>query len=540
MPANVARYGASSSASAATNVAAFTNAIAAAQLADGVVLVPQGYYAWTGSLTVEGVTLLGSGVYSRTDPTLGSTIKVTDTSNPPIILETGASVVGMNFWWPNQVTSASPTVYPPAIQLDVTDGALPVRIEDCTFFNAYIAIDVNGDIGQGSPIVTIRNNQICAISIGIDHPFSLVETLITGNRMSYIWWAASVGQDIRDTISSEATAIKVGDTDGAVIQGNTIFGWNKGVHCDDTQSYTYIQNNMFDGCYYGIHIDDANVGPVITGNQFIAIDNNDTGRTDARCIFYELTSANLSSSSVIDGNLFGSTNGDHIRISVASSTNNTHDFVISDNHFSNAGRHDTVNTHYGVYAVDANGGQISLTVSGNRFIDSANQTSGKVIGVYADCSEVVVSNNRFRFMDKSVDLSGMTASTQRGLITGNISKSPNTGDYFFPAAQGRVFGVGNMAHDGGTGTGTSIVASAATVTLPNSDYPYYTVTGTTGITDITASWIGRRVVLVFEDVLTLTSNSGNLRLDGNYTTEAYASLGLVSDGTHWIETSRGR
>jgi hypothetical protein len=84
--------------------------------------------------------------------------------------------------------------------------------------------------------------------------------------------------------------------------------------------------------------------------------------------------------------------------------------------------------------------------------------------------------------------------------------------------------------------GTASVASAATVTLPV-HVDTITITGTTNITSVTAGVPGRRVTLLFADVLTFTDGS-NLKLAGNFTTSADDSITLVSDGTNWIEVAR--
>ncbi len=95
--------------------------------------------------------------------------------------------------------------------------------------------------------------------------------------------------------------------------------------------------------------------------------------------------------------------------------------------------------------------------------------------------------------------------------------------------------VGDAVRDYDSGTGDAI-ASASTVTLPNSG-SWFAITGTTGITSITASWRGRVVVLQFSGILTVTDGE-NLALAGSYTTSSADTLTLVCDGTSWIEVSR--
>ncbi len=81
------------------------------------------------------------------------------------------------------------------------------------------------------------------------------------------------------------------------------------------------------------------------------------------------------------------------------------------------------------------------------------------------------------------------------------------------------------------------VASASTIAIPNG-VQVANISGTTGITNITATGhSGNRVTLIFAGALTVT-DGGNLRLAGNFTTAANATLTLACDGTNWFECSR--
>lgn len=81
------------------------------------------------------------------------------------------------------------------------------------------------------------------------------------------------------------------------------------------------------------------------------------------------------------------------------------------------------------------------------------------------------------------------------------------------------------------------IASAATITIPIGQR-VATISGTTGITSITATGhSGAVVTLIFQGALTVTDGS-NLRLAGNFTTTADDTLTLACDGTNWFETSR--
>lgn len=79
------------------------------------------------------------------------------------------------------------------------------------------------------------------------------------------------------------------------------------------------------------------------------------------------------------------------------------------------------------------------------------------------------------------------------------------------------------------------IASASTLARPTARV--CRVSGTTGITNITAGFAGQEVTLVFADVLTVT-DGGNLNLAGNFVTAAGSTLSLVCNGTSWFETGR--
>ena len=85
---------------------------------------------------------------------------------------------------------------------------------------------------------------------------------------------------------------------------------------------------------------------------------------------------------------------------------------------------------------------------------------------------------------------------------------------------------------------SSSVASAATVTLPLGRR-YYAITGTTGISSITASYVDHVVSLKFTDATPGTVTDGsNLNLAGNFVPTTSDVLTLVCDGTNWNEISR--
>ena len=82
--------------------------------------------------------------------------------------------------------------------------------------------------------------------------------------------------------------------------------------------------------------------------------------------------------------------------------------------------------------------------------------------------------------------------------------------------------------------GYQTVASSSTVALP----PFgsnYTITGTITVNTISGGWGGRRIVLNFSGVLTV-SNSGNVNLSSSYTSSAGSYLELIYDSgtSKWV------
>ena len=84
---------------------------------------------------------------------------------------------------------------------------------------------------------------------------------------------------------------------------------------------------------------------------------------------------------------------------------------------------------------------------------------------------------------------------------------------------------------------TLVIPSNTTIYLPQ-EMDTVLISGTTGITSIFASLHqGRRVTLIFQDILTVT-DGGNLKLNGNFTSAANSTLTVTCDGTNWYEVSR--
>jgi hypothetical protein len=126
---------------------------------------------------------------------------------------------------------------------------------------------------------------------------------------------------------------------------------------------------------------------------------------------------------------------------------------------------------------------------------------------------------------------GDALTTITSVVVQGVKLRNNTADFGGGGQNQTGFKVRNITTDA-----SSSVASAATITLPTA-HDFVTVTGTTTITSVTASYAGRQVTLAFSGALTFTDGS-NLKLAGNFVTTADDTISLVSDGTNWLELAR--
>jgi hypothetical protein len=296
-----------------------------------------------------------------------------------------------------------------------------------------------------------------------------------------------------------------------------------------------VDNCTFDpgtgsGIYYCVSCDNI----TIRGNQFISGGNGIAGaRQSDNGAFGESYQRNLH----VDGNLFtnvttplglGAVRGARV-------TNNMFyanptlclfvhdgdtpiaaqpdDIIISGNQFRN---NNTSNvTHaYNVPILFQNiGGSQHVEIMGNQFFDDQGTKTQRNCITFTGAftwDAITIADNRL-----SPDVA-----------SGGVSLNP---------IDSSVLGSAVKSHDNRTNESMD-VASATTTTLPHySDY--FNITGTTTITSVTASWVGRRVTLKFAGILTFTDGS-NLKLVGNFVSAANGTISLVCDGTNWYELSR--
>lgn len=152
-------------------------------------------------------------------------------------------------------------------------------------------------------------------------------------------------------------------------------------------------------------------------------------------------------------------------------------------------------------------------------------------GIHRDVNRgITVNNTGGRLVADLVRFYGITTAPFSFLVgnDANCLIGPNCDYGNFPA--------GSSVIDNPTNKVPVVVASANPLLLPPTG-ELYQILGTTGFSAVKSGWTGRKVVLAFSGVLTVTSTPG-LLLAGNFTTAEGSTLSLIHNGTSWFETGR--
>lgn len=186
---------------------------------------------------------------------------------------------------------------------------------------------------------------------------------------------------------------------------------------------------------------------------------------------------------------------------------------ITDNRIDNVGQIGTGSDRFGIYI---QGGGTAVSIEGNKISDSnAKMQYGIYTPTIDQLTQSVVGNSVYSATEHGARFKNSTDAMQ--------SYRDN---YFFGTTA-------PVLNDPACAT----VASAASITIPT-DKAVVKITGTTTITNIAASGhSGRHLSLFFTQACQLT-DGGNLRLAGNFTSAADATISLVCDGVNWYEIGR--
>ena len=154
----------------------------------------------------------------------------------------------------------------------------------------------------------------------------------------------------------------------------------------------------------------------------------------------------------------------------------------------------------------------------NAFIASCNA------GVYVDKTSSIVDVKNNTFASITTDPIVINVSTNNVYIDQNINLASTTSSFV-------------TSND-------SIYQIASANPLPIVNFGHtFNVTGTTNFSQLACGWAQRKVTLIFNGILTVTSGTGSrvsMRLSGNanFTTSAGATLTLAHNGAQWFEIGR--
>ena len=420
---------------------------AGAQTNGGVVFFPEGCYlidVTSATITVpEGVVLKGVATYNPVGPGstfYGSTIFVTGTANDAFTLNRGCEIDGLNFWYPDQVTTNPPTAYGWTIAIDVsTQNTQGIDIKNCVLYNPYKGINLGGTVGGNAPgSITIKNVKMCPLNQGIELGQSLTNNVFDTVQMVLDIWTGATGLAVRDYIAANCVGVKVISTDSVQMDNLAIFGLQTGLlfagGTNDNVTFTTISNSVIDGCRYPVRSESGTTlqGVTFVGTTFQA---NQFGDNSVFCNAVSFSNTALVDKVMFNGCYFGPCNGTHVDIDMTSGTSDGY-YTFSGCQFENAGNNYT-----------------GATAARNLKINAANAT-------------VQVENCHFK---------NLSADTVRCIEAASVKDLTILGNKF------------NLQEDVLSFSGTSLHMALNSSELTQGTYSVGTVTAT-NITNISNTW----------------------------------------------------
>lgn len=426
---NLLRYGADRT-GVSSSWNALKNAVAVCQANGATVQVPAGNFlidTANGTIDLSYVAIQGTGVTKDVTPPTGggSVFSITGTTNSPFTIGCGVTFDGLGFYYPNQVDSASPAVYPPTIVTSLTlapAGAINfVNIRNCTVFNAYrFFVDATTASGH----VFVQNNTIYGILTAIELSYNPEIWDISDNEFTFGHWLAATEAGCRGYTRANGSVIKVTQTDGITFHGNTLFGYLVGLNVATSTSsggtnsngglfqQTDVADNNFDQCLTAISVSgNGNVSLcTITGNNFNAL-NSQNHALIGNCVKITTSGTLTAENNTISSNIFSLCTGDVISVSGTSGRALT----VTDNTFTNFGVYQASGTYS---CLNINAANTSILASGN-FCYASNGSGANLVGITATYSTGTITGNSFALCYEALNVSGFT------IATGN--QSTNTG-----------------------------------------------------------------------------------------------------------------
>lgn len=475
-PGDIRRYGGLGDGTT-DNYTAFVNAINVCKQNGATLYVPAGNFkidTASGTLNPIYCTIQGSGVIdgSATPASAGSVLSIVSTTNSPFTTGPGWTLQGVAIFYPAQVDSASPIVFPPTIATSLAVGGAInfVYIEDCTVFNAYrffVDTDTTGAIGH----IYLQNCTIYGILTCFELQYNAEIITITDNEFTFGHYLAATETGLRSYTRANGSVLKVVQSDGITFQGNVCFGYQNGLNLVTNTTggnggvfqQTSITGNYFDQCLFPLNISGNGnfILNAVSANFFNALNNTDHTQI-GNCIKITTTGSVGQEHNTISDNVFSLCTGD--MISVSGNTPNRL-LTLSGNVFTGWGVFQTTGTYS---ALNISGNSTSFQAIGNQVI--AQFGSGATLnGITCSCSLAHIGLNVFGLCNEALNVSAGST-----LSIGNISFSTSgtaANNYAFVST---TIDIGNkwdkdalQVTGFGTPTGGAVVANfpGATATL---------------------------------------------------------------------------
>jgi hypothetical protein len=236
--------------------AAVQAAATAAKLTGDRLYFPAGCYRFS-NVTVEDVAVEGAGIGEQDAPVGEGTVFVcTDTANPLFHVKRGAQFRGFSVWYPDQVTSGAPTVYPPTLLGDAAGTVTNVTIENVTAINPYVFVRF-GDAAktQAHGRLSIRGSTIYGVYRSIE-AYNLLDVLQISDT-KFTWGPFNTicqgNQTLSHWTAANGACIYADKIDGLQVSNTIIFGPHKALHVAGARSDLWsFSNVIFDACLYGL------------------------------------------------------------------------------------------------------------------------------------------------------------------------------------------------------------------------------------------------------------------------------------------------
>lgn len=412
------RYGADPT-GAANSYTAVANAIAVCKLTGNTIIVPVGNFkidTASGTLTCSYVTFLGTGVTAGTSTpaAAGSVFSIVGTANSPFTIGPGVSFRGVGFFYPAQVDSATPIVFPPTLvtSLAIAGAINFVVVENCTVFNAYrffVDTDTTGAIGH----VEFNNNVIYGILTCFEIAYNSEVMKWQGNNFTFGHFLAATEGGLRGYTRANGTVLKWARTDGFVFNSNMCYGYLNGINFVTVATVCQLANiesNLFDSVRFPIVASGTGniIGTQVVGNSFVS-ENPSATTLQSNAINISTSGALATETLTVVGNNFFTCASDQILVTGVA----VRSYTITGNNFYGWAAFQ-VSGSYG--AINVTGASTSYLASGNTFV-SINSFSSGLLG---SCSQIVLSGNIFGGCAAAVNVT-----CNSFVAYGNISYSTN-------------------------------------------------------------------------------------------------------------------